>query len=164
MKTITNISACAIFIVSLHIASANNYPVNNEKNINTAYLELMEKGTTFIFNDELDSAIQYFSRAILIDSNNVEAYYALGYLYSLRCHQDTADCEMAIYFLNKSITKNRTYKNQHYNLAFCKMKQAKYFEALSEIKLAIKYEDADDEFYQLKAEIINYMYGSVNTW
>lgn len=147
---------------NLHL-EAENQSTNHNKNSNTisTYELMVEKGRGFFLESERDSAIQYFSMAIKLKPNRVEAYYSLGYVYSINCCKgDTTGCSLAIYFFTESIRKDPHYRNQHYNLAVCKFSIGHYLEGLQEIELAIKNETPDSDYYTLKSSILANLVGT----
>lgn len=72
--------------------------------------ECVTKGNIYAYSKNLDKAIEFYQKAIKLDSNCIDAYYLLGFLYG-----KLEDYEKTKVYLKKVISLNPNYNAEVYS-------------------------------------------------
>lgn len=136
MKTIVVL----IFIICF---SAPTYGQNSSNQ----YSWLVEEAFELIKQQKIPAAIAKCKLALEIDSSKVDAYYVLGVAYLHECQNQNKNCEISLFYLNKSIKINSSFKNGYYNRGQCKGKIGDYKGALKDFGLAIEMDSNNVDAY-----------------
>lgn len=132
-----NISYTVLLITATISASAQK--ANYEKLTNEGLQSLIQK--------DIDSAIVKYNMAYKIDSSRVEANYGLGVAYLYRCQLKSISCKECLYFLDKSIHIDDSYRNGYFNRGKCKGSLKDYKGALTDFDDAIERNPNDSDYY-----------------
>lgn len=111
---------------------------------------------TFLAQNLLEESYEEFLQVVKIDESFADAYFHLGVICSkLELHEE------AVSYLHKSIEKSSRLKDEaHLYLAFSYTRLKKFDEALSECKIALKFEPNDPEIYSIMGSV----YSSRQDW
>lgn len=118
-----------------------------------SFKDCIEKGKKAFENHNLDTAIKYFDKATKVDPKNLEGYYGLGVVNCAYCHEDSTNCDKALYNLNKVSNIDPNYKRTYYNLAVCKMVMGNNKGALADLNAAIAKDSTDADYYLNRAAV-----------
>ena len=120
---------------------------------NAVYKKLTDEGLELLKQQNIPAAIEKYKQALKIDSSKVEANYGMGTAYAYYCEKQKTNCNNALYFLDKAIKINNTYKNCYYNRGRTKAYLSDYKGALKDFNEAIKKDSADRESYFSRAMV-----------
>lgn len=146
IKNIVFSCICFILISSCHSEQKS-------ENVIVNYDTLVNQGQQYTANNDIDSAIVIYKKAIKIEKNKVEALYGLGLAYSQNCVNQRVDCEDAIELFDKVIEIDPHYKKVYYNRAVCKGKIFEYESAISDMDTLISHDDTNQDFFIKRAEL-----------
>ncbi len=141
-----------IVILALLISCKNSNKPSTPK-----FENLVDKGQAYIKNNQLDSAIISFQKAIQIEPNKPGGYYGLGVVYTLNCGVIGEDCEKAIEYFNKVLQMNSAYRRVYYNRAICRKKLGDHQGAINDLDLQISLDNTDPDYFHNRAVIKLYL-------
>ena len=104
---------------------------------NMQYQKLVDEGLQFLDQKNIADAIDKYQQAFKIDSNKVEANYGLGVAYQYYCQTQGKDCLLALYYIEKAIKIDDTYRNCYYSRAGIKTLLKDYKGAIKDFNKAI---------------------------
>ncbi|MCD6066762.1 MAG: Non-specific serine/threonine protein kinase [Bacteroidetes bacterium] len=115
------------------------------------YNKLTEDGLMLMEKQEIKEAIFKFQEALKIDSLRVEANYGLGVSYLAYCGKQAIFCDYSLYYLNKAIRIDSTYRSCYYNRAHCKAFLSDYVGSIKDFDVAILRDSTDANIYFSRA-------------
>ena len=116
--------------------------------------QLMEQGNNQMKNQDFYSAIRSYQDALIVDSNNIFAYYRLGDAY-----REIKDYDKAIFHYKKALQIDASYSDAYNNLGFTYELTGNYNEAIQNYKKAI---ECDDLYANAYYNLGNIYYRSQN--
>jgi len=115
------------------------------------YETLIKQGQYFALNNQTDSAIIFFNRAVKVEGNRIEAYYGLGFSYSQNCFNNRTDCNKAIEYFNKAEEIEPNFRRIYFNRALCKIKLLDYESAIDDLDKQILLDDSEADYFKNRA-------------
>lgn len=121
------------------------------------YDQLVKEGLNLLKQEKIALALDKYNQAYLLDSSRVEANYGLGVGYAYFCHTYLKDCNKSIFFLDKSIKIDNSYRNSYKNRGGIKMAIKEYEAAIEDFNMAIKLNPKESSNYLGKATVFEKM-------
>ena len=114
------------------------------------YDRLVNEGLELLMKqNNTEAAIKYI-KALNMDSTRVEAIYGLGVAYLFDCENKGVNCNNSLFFLDKAIKIDNTYRNGYYNRARCKVFLQNFEGALEDYAKAIQNNSSiPDSYYSM---------------
>ncbi len=94
------------------------------------YIELVNQGNRFTEEKKYSEAINKYEQAILVDSTKPDAFYKIGFIYSVICYEKNKLCVESIRCFKKVNSIEPNYKKTDFNLGVCYLAIEKYDEAI----------------------------------
>ncbi len=114
---------------------------------NSTYQNKVNEGFKALVQQDITTAITNFQDAYKIDSSKVEASYGLGVAYNFFCQKAGSYCKESLYFLNKAISIDSSYRKCYYNRGCCKAALMNYKGAIDDFSFAINKYPENPMFY-----------------
>ncbi|MDA3882156.1 MAG: tetratricopeptide repeat protein [Bacteroidales bacterium] len=146
IKNIIFSCICFILFSSCHFEQESKKETVN-------YDTLVNQGQIYTANNDIDSAIVIYKKAIKIKKKSGEALYGLGVAYMQNCVNQRVDCEEAIKLFNKVVKIEPNYKKLYYNRAVCKEMIFEYESAIADMDTLISRNDTNPDFFKKRAQL-----------
>jgi tetratricopeptide (TPR) repeat protein len=117
------------------------------------YKKLTDEGLELLEQNMPDDAMKKYNKALLLDSNRVEAYYGLGVANYLLCRKAKQTCSEAIKYFDKAMSVNPNYRQSYYNRGSCKALTNDFNGALEDFNRAIELDSKNGYYYYNRAFI-----------
>lgn len=117
------------------------------------YKKLIDEGLELLKQQNISDATKKYQLALKIDSGKVEANYGLGVAYLFKYERERTQINNALYYMNKAIKINPTYRNCYYNRGKVLAYLNDFKGALDDFNRSIEKDSSDADSYFCRAMV-----------
>lgn len=110
------------------------------------YKFALEQGTKYFETGKYKKSIEYFLKAVEIDSSNIEGIYKTGVAQATLCLNEPEYCDRAIDNLRKVSIDSPDYQRVNYNLGVCYFQKSRFKKALYYFDKSVQKDSTDVDF------------------